>query len=93
MTTQGPTPNIDLEKVGIRLGDILTLHADPNITCIVTRLYPTQVAYDGKLLSISAAAQQAKNVNSANGAMEWAFEGKTLDQRRQDFEAWHKMGG
>ena len=93
MTTQGRDPNIDLEKVGIRLGDILTLHADPNITCIVTRLYPTQVAYDGQLLSISGAAQQARNVNSANGAVEWTFEGKTLDQRRRDFEDWHKLSG
>ena len=93
MTTQRRDPNIDLEKVGIRLGDILSLRDQPDITCIVTQLYPTQVAYDGQLLSLSAAAQKARNVNAANGAVEWTFEGKTLDQRRRNFEDWHKLSG
>ena len=65
MTTYGP--RIDLEMIGIRLGDRLTLAADETKSCIVTRLYPTEVRYDGELLSLTAAAKKAMAAEDANG--------------------------
>ena len=88
MTTYGP--RIDLEMIGIRLGDTLTLAADETKTCIVTQLYPTEVKYGEELLSLSAAAAKAMDVDDANGPREWMFEGQTIDERRSVFREWHQ---
>ena len=87
MTTYGP--RIDLEMIGIRLGDKLTLAADEIKTCIVSRLYPTEVRYDGELLSLTAAAAKAMGTDDANGPRDWMFEGQTIDDRRTVFREWH----
>ena len=88
MSTYGP--RIDLEMIGIRLGDRLTLAADETKTCIVTRLYPTEVKYDGELLSLTAAAKKAINAEDANGPRDWTFEGQTISERRDVFREWHQ---
>ena len=87
MTTYGP--RIDLEMIGIRLGDRLILAADETKTCIVTRLYPTEVRYDGELLSLTAAAAKALDAEDANGPRDWTFEGQTISERRDTFREWH----
>ena len=88
MTTYGP--RIDLEMIGIRLGDKLILAADETKTCIVTQLYPTEVRYDGELLSLTAAAAKAMDADDANGPRAWTFEGQTIDDRRTAFREWHQ---
>ena len=88
MTTYGP--RIDLEMIGIRLGDKLVLAGDETKTCIVTQLYPTEVKYGEELLSLSAAAARAMDVEDANGPREWMFEGQTIDERRSVFREWHQ---
>ena len=88
MTTQ--RPDIDLAMVGIRLGDELTLAYDDTKTCIVTRLYPTEVKYDGELLSLTAAARRAMDAEDANGPQDWTYQGQTINQRRAAFREWHE---
>ena len=83
-------PDINLAMVGIRLGDQLTLAYDDTKTCIVTRLYPTQVKYGDELLSLTAAARKAMDAEDANGPRDWVFEGQTISARRDAFRQWHQ---
>ncbi len=87
-------PPIDLKMIGIRIGDQLQFYSDPTVTCIVTQLYPSEVRYKGRLLSLSAAAEEVLNASGAYGGGPdyWAFEGQTLDQRRREFAEWHSRG-
>lgn len=88
MTTYGP--RINLEMVGIRVGDELTLAYDETKTCIVTQLYPTEVRYNGELLSLTAAAAKAMDAEDANGPRDWLFQGQTISARRDAFREWHQ---
>lgn len=93
MTTSEQQPAIDLSMVGIRPGDILTLRGDATKTCVVVDPAPTcQVAYNGEVLSLSAAAAKARGTDDANGPQLWTFEGKTLSDRRDEFRRWHRLG-
>ena len=83
-----PIPHIDLHMIGIRLGDTLTWFDDPAITCVVTQLYPSEVKFNGELMSLSAAAGHVAGY-SASGPQLWTFEGQTLSQRRNQFREWH----
>lgn len=83
-----PRPHIDLEMIGIRLGNVLSLYGQPGILCVVTRLYPSEVRYDGQLLSLSGAASAATGTD-ANGPQLWTYQGETLSERRNRFRDWH----
>jgi hypothetical protein len=82
---------IDLGKLGIKPGDILTFREDPSVTVKV--LGPRTVEYQGRESSLSEAGLRAHNRlaqegrgrrwKTLQGPRYWMFEGKTLDDRRR----------
>ena len=87
----GRRPNLDLEKIGLRPGDILTLVNDADVSCMVVRPSPPQVVYDGHTTSLTSACNQAYGVNWNDPAAVWVFEGETLSERRQRFQDYHRQ--
>ena len=84
-----PSPPIDLRMVGIRLGDTLTWWDDGSITCVVTQLYPSEVRFRGRLMSLSAAAEVVAGY-ATSGPLYWHYEGQSLSQRRNEYREWHR---
>jgi hypothetical protein len=83
-------PNLKLEALGIRTGDVLTCSRDENITAIVTE--GGRVIFDGENMSLSAAALKALHslgytTPTASGSGYWMFEGELLDERRVRIES------
>ena len=76
-------PNIDLEMIGIRLGDVLALIDRPDVTCVVVQLYPPRVWHGGDVKSLTAACNDAYGVPYNDPAAAWAYNGATLRQRRE----------
>ena len=84
-------PNIDLEKIGIRLGDTLELVGREGVSCIVVGLQPPLVVHDGAVKSLSAACADAYGFRYSPGRS-WAYNGETLRDRRRRFAAYHAVG-
>ncbi len=82
-------PNIDLEMIGIRLGDVLALVDNPEETCLVVALYPPAVVHRGAVKSLTAACNDAYEVTYNDPAAAWAYDGETLRTRRERFETYH----
>ena len=82
---------MDLEMIGVRVGDELAWHDDENTTCIVVKTgFPAQVYMDGEVSSLSAAAEKILGRDFNIHVMtRWAFEGETLRERRARFREWH----
>jgi hypothetical protein len=83
-------PPLRLDKIGIKVGDVLSLSRDESIQAIVAT--DGKVQYDGELLSPSAAALKALHklgyqTQAASGSDYWMFDGETLDERRWRLEA------
>jgi hypothetical protein len=85
---------IDLGKLGIKPGDILTFREDPSVTVKV--LGPRTVEYQGRESSLSEAGLRAHNRlaqegrgrrwKTLRGPRYWMFEGETLADRRRRWE-------
>lgn len=82
-------PNIDLEMVGIRLGDVLALVDNPDETCVVVALYPPGVLHNGEVKSLTAACNDAYGVMFNDPAAVWVLNDETLRGRRDRFETYH----
>jgi hypothetical protein len=83
-------PNIKLEALGIKPGDVLTCSRDEKITATV--VVGNKVDFNGEVLSLSAAALKALHslgysTPAVSGPWYWMFEGELLDERRQRIEA------
>lgn len=83
-------PNIKLEAIGIKEGDILTLSRNNKIDAIVT--HGNKVIYKDEVMSLSAAALSALQslgykATSVSGSDYWMYEGETLDERRIRIES------
>lgn len=83
-------PNIRLEALGIKTGDVLTFSRDESITAIVVD--GGKVDYCGDILSLSAAALKVLHslkyrTPAASGSEHWKFEGELLDERRRRMES------
>lgn len=89
MESQMSRPNLDLELVGVRAGDILIFHNDNEITCVVVETHRPKVYFQGEVMSLSGAAQRVTGLSAAQGAAYWTFEGELLKDRRQRFEHYH----
>jgi hypothetical protein len=82
-------PKLRLEAIGIKPGDVLSFSRDESIQATVAP--DGKLAYDGELLSPSAAALKAlhklgyKTV-AASGSEYWMFDGELLDERRRRIE-------
>lgn len=71
----------NFEMVKIPVGSTLTFTRDENVTCAV--IDNRRVDYNGKNLSITAAAQEALGVTRpVQGPLYWEYEGETLVERR-----------
>ena len=83
-------PRLKLDALGIKLGDVLALSRDENITAIVVE--DGKVNFQGEVLSLSAAALKALHglgysTPAASGPGYWMFDGELLDERRRRLEA------
>jgi hypothetical protein len=83
-------PNIKLDALGIKPGDILTCSRDDSITATVVS--GGKVNFGGEILSLSAAALKALHslgykTSAASGSWYWKFDGELLDERRERMEA------
>ncbi|WP_319025700.1 GIY-YIG nuclease family protein [Acidithiobacillus caldus] len=86
---------IDLEPLGIHVGDTLTLTRDESITATV--LPGNKVDYRGETCSLSGAALKALEQlgyqsKAVSGSQYWMFDGETLDERRRRLEE-ERFGG
>lgn len=52
-------PNVDLEMIGIPVGASLTFRGRDDVKCVVVGLSPPEIVYEGKVVSLSRAAQEA----------------------------------
>ena len=83
-------PNIDLEMIGIPVGATLTLRGRDDVGCVVVRLSPPGIVYEGEVVSLSRAAQRAFGKEQIGTTIEqWLYMGETLGDRRRRFEAYH----
>ncbi len=87
--TEQRRPPLDLEKIGIRLGDVLYVGDNPEETCVVVQLYPPLVFHDGQVKSPTEAINQIYNVVWNDPYSAWTYEGESLTQRRLRFEEYH----
>ena len=83
-------PRINLEALGIKPGDVLTLSRDESITSTVVE--GGKVNFQGKEQSLSAAALCALqslgySTPAASGSEYWMWNGELLDERRRRMEA------
>lgn len=83
-------PDIKLEPLGIKPGDLLTCSRNDAITAAVVE--GNKVNFNGEILSLSAAALKALHSlgytsSAASGSRYWKFEGELLDERRRRLEA------
>lgn len=86
-------PRINLEMIGVPLGAVLTFAENEKITCVVCQLYPARVLYEGEVTSLSVSARLASKVDyNVRGPLFWKYEGETLQERRDRFEAYHSEG-
>ena len=53
-------PNLDLERLGLRLGDVLSLIDESEITRVVVALSPPRVLHDGEVKSLTAACNEGE---------------------------------
>ena len=83
-------PNLDLEMIGLRLGDVLSLIDQPESTCVVVELSPPRVLHDREVKSLTAACNDAYGMVWNDPASVWVYEGETLGIRRDRFEAYHR---
>ena len=81
---QSPTrPNLDLEMIGLRLGDVLSLIDEPATTCVVVELSPPRVLHDREVKSLTAACNDAYEMAWNDPASVWFYGGETLGSRRE----------
>ena len=78
-------PPFRFSMVDIRPGAVLYWAEDDAITCTV--LDDRYIDYQGTKTTISAAAAKLKGWQSAQGSQYWLYEGETLQERRDRFEA------
>lgn len=82
-------PDLQLDMIGIRLGDVLTLYDAPEETCIVIRLSPPRVVYRDQAMYLTEAANLAAGGTFNDPSGWWTLEGETLRTRRARFERYH----
>lgn len=86
-------PKINLEMIGVPLGAVLKLAENETITCVVCQQNPAQVVYEGEVTSLSDSARRASKLEfNVRGPLFWKYEGETLQERRDRFEAYHTLG-
>ena len=86
-------PRVNLEMIGVPLGAVLTFVENEEITCVVCQQYPAQVVYEGDVTSLSDSARRASKLEfNVRGPLFWKYEGETLQERRDRFEAYHTLG-
>ena len=91
MTTK--RPRINLEMIGVPMGSVLKFAENEEITCVVCQQYPAQVVYEGEVTSLSDSARRASKLEfNVRGPLFWKYEGETLQERRDRFEAYHSGG-
>ena len=83
-------PNLDLEMIGLRLGDVLSLIDQTETTCVVVNLSPPRVLPDREVKSLTAACNDAYGMVWNDPASVWPYNGETLGTRRERFEAYHR---
>ncbi len=86
-------PRINLEMLGFRLGDILSLIDDPATTCQIVELYPPRVLHDGEVKSLTAASNDAYEYAHNDPSSVWVYRDETLSARRERFEEYHRSWG
>lgn len=81
---------LNLDAIGIKAGDVLTLSRDESVTGIVVD--GGKLLFDGEVMSLSAAALKALHAMgyktpAASGPGYWMFDGELLGERRLRLEA------
>ena len=79
-----PASKFRFSLVGVPLGATLRWEDDPQITCLVED--DTHVLYEGKRATISGLARELKGWSAAQGSRYWLYEGKTLQELREQKE-------
>jgi len=82
-------PRINLAKIGIKAGDVLTFSRDDSKTATVVP--DGKLNLDGEIMSLSSAAlkvlqSMGYKSTSVSGTDNWMFDGKLLDERRRQME-------
>jgi len=86
-------PKLNFEMIGVPSGAVLTLVENENITCVVCQQSPARVVYEGEVTSLSDSARRASKLEfNVRGPLFWKYEGETLQERRDRFEAYHSGG-
>ena len=78
----------NFDMVDIPLGATLYFSRDDTITAkVIGRAGSESIEFDGKTMSLSAAAQEVLGYhNAVSGTAYWSYDGETLDERRQRME-------
>ena len=97
--SQKKASNLELSKIGIRVGYILEFSRDgrkaqvvANNKVILGKMDNGQMVYKGNPLSLSASAKEilgeikGEKIKSANGNLYWMYEGLTLNEIRKSRE-------
>ena len=73
------------------ISSLLALVEMPGETCVVVELESRLVFHRGEVKSLSAACNDAYGVQYNDPSSAWAYNGETLNSRRQRFENYHAM--
>jgi len=77
--------NLNFKMVGIEIGSVLTYVKDESITAKV--INSRQIEWNGETTSLSASAQKLLDSSGpVQGTRYWMYEGKTLDEYRNQLE-------
>lgn len=78
----------NFDMVDIPLGATLYFSREDTITAkVIGRAGSESIEFDGKTMSLSAAAQEVLGYhNAVSGTAYWSYDGETLDERRQRME-------
>ena len=87
---RGPRLNINLEFIGVRLGDVLTHVDTKGQTCVVVALNPPRVLHRGQVKSLTQACNDVYEITYNDPAAVWMYNGESLRQRRERFERYHR---
>ncbi len=85
-----PAPRFRFSLTGVPLGATLQWADNPEITCQVDD--DTHVLYEGKRTTISGVAKELKGWSAAQGSLYWLYQGKTLQEWREQIESGESDG-
>ena len=83
---------LTLDMIGIPIGATLTFVDKPDVECLVVSLDPPKLLYHEKVYKMSPLVTKVFELppdSAPQPAHKFVYEGKTLAERRDEFEKYH----